>query len=256
MFVNNIDPDILHIGPFSIRFYGIVYALGFLTVTYLLSRAAKEGRIKNLTKDKAENIAVLGILGGIIGARIFHVLTDFHLYKDDILGIFAVWNGGLGYFGGIAGGALAIYWYARRHKISFLEIFDHVSIPLAFITAFGRIANYTNSEIFGPPSGLPWCVVFQRIDDVCRHPAQLYHAAMLFMIGFALIGLSRTRMSKRAGFITAAFIFMYGVSRFIDDIFRIDFSFLIFGLSITQILSIVACMISGYFLLMIIRRKR
>jgi phosphatidylglycerol---prolipoprotein diacylglyceryl transferase len=240
MFVNNINPDILNLGPFSVRFYGIVYALGFLLVAYLLSKEAEKKKIKNLDKEKAVDLTVWALVFGLIGARIFHVLSDFYLYKNNILGIFEIWKGGLGFYGGVAGGILAIYFYCRKHKVNLVHVLDIISLPFPLIIAFGRIANYLNSEHVGFASQLPWCVVFEKVDMICRHPAQIYESLSMFVL-FTILMILHKKFSKKTGFAFWSFITGYGIMRFITDFFRQEQSFYISNLAHTQIISI--CMI-------------
>lgn len=247
MFINNINPDLMNIGPFSIRFYGIVYAVGFLVVYYLLLKAAEKKTIKNLDKDKASDLAVYTMLSGILGARIFHVIADFHLYKDNLLGIFEIWNGGLGFYGGLAGGVLAIFFYCRKHKVDISGVIDTMALPLPLIITFGRIANYMNSEHIGSVSDLPWCVVFQKIDTVCRHPAQIYEAISMFIVFLLLIAAYKL-WRKQRGAITWVFIMGYGIARFTTDYFRETQSAYFFGLAHTQIISLIMAAIGAYFL--------
>ncbi|MBN2368825.1 prolipoprotein diacylglyceryl transferase [Candidatus Woesearchaeota archaeon] len=238
MFVHNIDPNLFTIGPFSVRFYGIVYALGFLLASHLLVKAAENKKIRNLDKEKAMDIAVYAMVGALLGARIFHVITDFHLYRNNLLGMLAIWNGGLGFQGGLIGGMLAAYLYSKKHKINMFRVMDIIVVPLPLVLAFGRMANFLNSEHLGFPTDLPWCVVFQRIDNVCRHPAQLYQSLSQLILFGAMLLLSRTKMSKKAGNLSWSFITGYGVIRFITDFARMNHSFYVFGLSHTQLLSI------------------
>jgi phosphatidylglycerol---prolipoprotein diacylglyceryl transferase len=255
MFVNNINPDILKLGPFSVRFYGIVYALGFLLVAYLLSKEAERKKIKNLDKDKAASIVVYSMVFGLIGARIFHVISDFYLYKNNLIGIFEIWNGGLGFYGGIAGGALAIYFYCRKHKINLFQILDVIALPFPFIVGFGRIANFINSEHIGFPSNLPWCVVFEKIDMVCRHPAQLYESISMFVLFIALLFV-HFRTKKKTGVIFWSFVTGYGVMRFITDFFRQTQSIYILGLAHTQIISIGMVIYGIYSIIRLYRVKK
>jgi phosphatidylglycerol:prolipoprotein diacylglycerol transferase len=243
MFIQNINPDILNIGPFAIRFYGIVYALGFLWVTHVLSKKAERGKIKNLTSEKAVDLVTIGMIAGLIGARLIHVISEFSLYQNNLLDVFAVWKGGLGFHGGLIGGIGAMYLYCRKHKINLLDILDTISVPLALVTAFGRVANFINSEHLGFPSSQPWCVVFQRIDDVCRHPVQIYESITQVAI-FGILLFAGTRKHKR-GMITGLYLVSYAIFRIITDFFRETHAVYMFSLSGSQILCILMIIIGG-----------
>ncbi len=255
MFINNLNPDILNVGPFSIRFYGLVYALGFLLVAYLLSKEAQKKKIKNLDKEKAVDLTVWAMVFGIIGARIFHVLSDFYLYKNNFIGIFEIWKGGLGFYGGIAGGILAVWFYCRKHKVDVFKVFDVMSLPFPLVIAFGRIANFINSEHVGFKTDLPWCVVFEKIDMICRHPVQIYESISMFILFFMLL-IINFRTKKKTGKIFWSFIAGYGVMRFITDFFRQEQSFYFLGLAHTQFISIFMILYGGYKLFKMSRVKK
>ncbi len=258
MFINNINPDLLTIGPFNIRFYGIVYALGFLLVNYVLSKAAENKKIKNLTKERASDLVVWGMVIGLIGARLLHVLLEFNYYFRNPLMIPAIWNGGLAFQGGFAAAILFVYYYCKKHKIKLLDVTDLGALYLPFIIGFGRIANFINSEHLGPISDVGWCVKFIRadygivsnvtqqvIDSVpCRHPIQLYQSLSQFMLFGILLLLGKK--SKKRGAVTFAFVAGYGLIRFVTDFYRTDMASFMLGLSLTQILGLFMFIIGIY----------
>lgn len=244
MFIHNINPDLINIGPFSIRFYGIVYALGFLLVAYMLSKKSK--KIKNLNKDKAFDVVIFGMIFGLIGARIFHVLSDFYLYQDNLIQALYIWKGGLGFQGGLIAALIAVYFYCKKHFIDMFKVLDIVVVPLPLILVFGRIANFINGEHVGFITDLPWCVVFQRVDNLCRHPAQLYQALSQFILFGLMLFLSKTKLSKKTGNLTWSFITGYGLIRLITDFFRSDYHIFYFGLSHTQIINLIMIVIGVY----------
>ncbi len=253
MFINNINPDLINLGPFSIRFYGIVYALGFILIAYILSKQAEKKRIKNLSKDMALDIVIYGMISGLIGARIFHVLSEFSLYKDNLLDMFAIWQGGLGFLGGLITALVFVYYYCRKHNIEALKLLDFVAMPTAFILFFGRIANYINSEHIGYPSNVNWCVAFEKVDAVCRHPAQIYEAISMLILFFILI-LFYNKWKHKTGLLFYHFIAGYGLARFITDYFRQQNIFLL-GLTHTQIISIIMITAGIYYIYKINRKK-
>ncbi len=242
MFLQNINPDIISLGPFSVRFYGIVYALGFLLVNYLLIK--KAGKIKNLTKENASDLVIYIMLFGILGARIVHVLTEWSYYSSNLGEIFAVWQGGLAFHGGLIGGTLAAYFFTKKHKISFLEIMDFIVVPLSIVTAFGRIANFINSEHIGLPSSLPWCVVFLMVDEVCRHPVQIYEAITQFLLFGMMLYFGKQNL--KAGKLTLIYLFSYSLFRFVTDLFRSTYTVFFFGLALSQLVSIAIMAVSAY----------
>jgi phosphatidylglycerol:prolipoprotein diacylglycerol transferase len=254
MFINNISPDLFTLGPLTIRFYGIVYALGFLVTVIILVAQAQKKKIKSLDKDKAVDVLTYGMVFAIIGARLFHVASEFHFYKDNLLDILAVWKGGLGFYGGIFGAILAVYLYCKKHRISPLQVLDIVVVPLPLIIGFGRIANFINSENIGKISDASWCVVFEKVDLVCRHPSQLYEAISMFSLFLVLLVLLNRKMKWKTGSATSLFFIGYGIARFITDIYRENVLYY-FGLSHTQIISLFTVVIGICSLIYFQRRK-
>jgi phosphatidylglycerol---prolipoprotein diacylglyceryl transferase len=249
MFIQNINPDLIKLGPFTIRFYGIVYALGFLAVAYFLSKAAEKKKIKNLDKEKAIDLVTYTMISAILGARIFHVVSDFYLYKNNLLDVFAIWKGGLGWYGGLFGAMLFIFFYCRKHKIDVIRAFDYFSFLLPLIIGFGRIANFINGEHLGFPASsnnVPWCVVFERIDAVCRHTVQLYESLSMFLL-FILLLIIYMKWQDKKGLLFASFLTGYGIARFITDFYRETQSAYFFGLAHTQIISIIMIFIGSYY---------
>jgi prolipoprotein diacylglyceryl transferase len=181
----NASPEIFHLGPFRVRWYGLFFAGGFLAGYKIMAQFyRREGRpVENLS-----NLFVYLLVGTVIGARLGHVL----LYQPDYYlahpwEIFMIWEGGLASHGGFVGVLIAVYLYQKKYReMSFLELADRLAIPAFLAAASIRIGNFLNSEILGAPSNLPWAVVFARIDNIPRHPAMLYEAGVYLGIFSAL----------------------------------------------------------------------
>ena len=239
----DLSPIILGLGPFQIRYYGLVYVFGFLLGLFALFKAKKKGRI-NLEDDDIYGIIFYSIIGVLIGARIFHVIFwNLSYYSQNPIEIFYIWQGGLSFHGGLIGSAIALYLYTRKRKINLMQLADILIIPATFTLALGRIANFINQEILGTITQAPWCVRFLRsIDPInCRHPVQLYASAGRFLLFFILLKLPNP---KKPGFIFWNFIFLIGIGRFLLDFLRDDIKYL--GLSAGQWLSIPMVIISAY----------
>jgi phosphatidylglycerol---prolipoprotein diacylglyceryl transferase len=245
MFIHNLDPVLMQIGPIAIRYYSLVYIFGVLITMYLLSK--KTDKVKNLSRQRAENMVIWGTVAGLVGARLFHVLSEIHLYIQRPLEIFAIWQGGLGFFGGLLGGIIFGVYYCRKHDINVWQIFDIVVIPLPLIIGLGRLANFINSEHVGFAADVPWCVVFPRVDMLCRHPAQIYEAISMFLL-FGAVLLAYRLWKKKSSATFWVFITAYGIARFITDFFRAEQSFYLLGLSHTQFLSL-GMVMAGIFML-------
>ncbi len=236
MFVNNIDPVLFKIGFFEIRYYGLVYLLGFLLVFYTLKKNKKE---LNLTDDNIYDLLLYLFFGVIFGARLFYFIFDepFTLINEP-LEFFKIWHGGMSFFGSLIGVLLSGFFYCKRKQIDFFKLGDYLVIPTTIALIFGRIANFINGEIVGTVTNLPWCVLFEGYSD-CRHPYQIYASFSHFIL---LLILFRTRKIKtKNGVLLINFIIFYSVLRVITDFFRDEPKF--FGLTIWQLFSIVFAII-------------
>jgi len=248
MFVNNIDPVLVHLDFISsglgIRYYGLIYALGFLVTYFFLQNQKK---FLKLTADQIDKLFLYILVGDIIGAR----LLDFVFYRPltlftNPLEIFKVWNGGLSFHGGLIGIVLAIYLFSRKYKTSTYKITDTIVIPAAIVLFFGRIANFINSELVGRVTSLPWGVNFNNENIsgklIYRHPSQLYEAIKnIFIFGtLFLIKLNEDKhKSYKEGFRTWIFILLYGLLRIITNIWRDEPTWFFNTLGTGQVLSLI-----------------
>jgi prolipoprotein diacylglyceryl transferase len=194
----------IHLGSFHLplHVYGLMIALGVLAAIWLSrKRWASWGYDPDLVID----LAYWGVPGGLIGARLYHVVTDYNrLYVHDFWGIFKIWDGGLGIPGGILGGVLAGYLCARRHKAPVPNLLDMVAPALPLAQAIGRFGNYFNQELYGRPTTLPWGL---HIDAAHRpvdligvttfHPTFAYEAAWNLMLMGVLLAIDRNRGTGR-----------------------------------------------------------
>lgn len=192
------------VGRFSIplHVYGLMIALGVLAAVWLSrKRWARWGNDPDLVID----LAYWGVPGGLIGARLYHVVTDYNrLYVHNFMGIFKIWDGGLGIPGGILGGVFAGYLCARRHKASVVDLLDMVAPALPLAQAIGRFGNYFNQELFGRPTDLPWAL---RIDPAHRpvtyfgsptfHPTFAYEALWNLSLVGVLLAIDHHRGTDR-----------------------------------------------------------
>jgi len=248
MFVQNIDPTLLHLGPFEIRYYGLVYVIGFLLVWFILDKNKKELK---LTKQQVENLIIYLILGVVIGSRLFEVIFwEPAYYLANPLKIFAFWQGGMSFHGGFMGAIFVVYYFCKKHKLSFAKLADILVIPAVFILALGRIANFINSELVGTITNARWCVQFPGYEG-CRHPVQLYGAAGRFLLFGYLLALKKLNKWK-PGFLFWNFVLFIGIGRFVIDFLRDESRLL--GLSMGQYLSIALVLVASYILLKYYRK--
>ena len=259
MFIHNINPVLLSIGPLNIRYYGLVYAVGFLAAYLLFRWLAKKGEIKNFTAEKADIFILYVIIGAIAGARI--LLFVFYHPQTLIanpLEVFMLWHGGMSFHGGIIGAVAAGLLFCKKHKVNFYKLADFAVLPLSFFLVFGRIANFINGELVGIKTSVPWCVVFPKVDNACRHPSQLYEAIknlFMFLVLSILYFSKELKKKLKDGVICWLFVLMYGVLRFIITFWREDPTYFL-GLSGGQCLSLAMAVISIAFLFKITRNKK
>lgn len=245
MWVHNINPTLLELGPFQIRWYGIIFVLGFIIAFLVLLKAAEKKNIQNFQKEDAYNLLLWLIVGIILGSRLFEILFYNPIYYlRNPSEIIAVWHGGLSFHGGLVGAVIVGLIYSRKKKIKFYDLADLLAIPAAIALAFGRIGNFINGELWGTKTNLPWCVSFPEAEG-CRHPYQLYESAKNFIVFLVLLALSKKQ--RKPGFIFWHFILLYAVGRFLLDFYRVgEFYFL--GIQTGQWLCIAMIIAAGIFI--------
>src|SRR3989344_5929412 len=241
MFINNINPTLLQLGPFEIRYYGIIFALGFLITLFYLKWQVKKKNI-DLNNEQIDNLIFYTIIGAVVFARIFHIVFwEPRFYFNNPLEIIKLWKGGLAFYGGVTGVVIAVVYFCKKNKLSFLKIMDFISIPAIFGLALGRIANFTNSELYGPVTNLPWCVQFNGVEG-CRHPYQIYSAIKRFLIVIYLVSIDQSK--HKDGFVFASGLVLISIGRFLLDFLREDI--LVLSLTPGQYLSLIAFVIGIY----------
>ncbi len=214
-----IDPEIIRIGPLAIRWYGLMYLLGFLAVFFLGRYQLKERGLQELYPH-LENVLFWGGLGLIVGARLGHVFFYYpEYYLRHPWEIPAIWHGGMSFHGGLLGAVLAGGLYAYRHRLSFFWWADILVVPAPIGLGLGRIGNFINGELFGRPTDLPWAMIFPAGGPVPRHPSQLYEALGEGLLLFLILWRVR-RKDWPTGYKLALFLVLYGIIRFFIEFFR------------------------------------
>lgn len=217
VFEHTLNPVIVDLGPLEIRWYGLMWALGFLVLYWYIRKAAREGLIK-LTNDEIDSLLVWLTIGTLLGARLFEVfIWEWQYYSANPAEIIMIWHGGLSFHGGLVGAIIAGYWFCRRKKIPFLNLCDVCFVPVTLGLMFGRIGNFINGELWGRITSLPWAFKFPGAEGY-RHPSQLYEAAYSLL----LFGILWTVRKKKwtNGSVFALFLMLYAVFRFIAEYFR------------------------------------
>ncbi len=220
------SPVIFQIGPFALRWYGLMYVTATLVGVWLV-RKETERKGLSITHDEIMNFAMIVMFAGIAGGRIYFVLFNWDFYGKFPAEIPQVWHGGLAIHGGLIGGGLAGWLYLRRRPIPFLQFADAVAPAIVLGQAFGRFGNFMNGDAHGMPTTMPWGVVFppvsiagRQFPDIATHPVMLYELG-LNLIWFLV--LSRLRfMPHRPGFLFCLYFVLYSVGRAAVSGFRAD----------------------------------
>lgn len=253
------DPVAVHlVGPLAIRWYGLMYLIGF-GLLWLAGRYAIKTRPHGkMTAAQLDDLFFYGILGVILGGRLGYVLFyKLGDYLAEPWKIFYVWEGGMSFHGGFIGVVAAILWYARARKLDWLTITDFIAPLVPLGLAAGRLGNFINAELWGRPTDVPWAMIFPHIDRVPRHPSQLYEFALEGVVLFIVLWWFAAKPRPR-GAVSAMFLLCYGVFRFAVEFTREPDSFLgllALGLSMGQWLSLPMVM-AGLLMLVWAGRRR
>jgi phosphatidylglycerol:prolipoprotein diacylglycerol transferase len=250
MFTWSPDPVFFSIGELHIRWYGLLFSLAFLSsfaVMVWIFRREKKG------DELLNRLFLFVFVGVVVGARLGHCFFySPEYYLTHPLEILEVWKGGLASHGAAAGILLAILLFVRATPgVSFYWVTDRVSVVIPLAAIFVRLGNFMNSEILGLPASVPWAVIFARVDDIPRHPVQLYEATSYLIIFAIMIIAYRRGIAARTGRLTGMMVALLFAMRFFLEFFKTGQSTLDPSMPITmgQLLS-VPLVLFGLWLLM------
>jgi phosphatidylglycerol:prolipoprotein diacylglycerol transferase len=258
------DPVAIHIGSFGIHWYGLMYLLGFVVFIWLgrkrlrtlrISRSPlpnppplhgrgdeREGQF-SIPDDKfLDDLLFYGVLGVVLGGRLGEVLFyNPGYYFSHPFKILAVWEGGMSFHGGFLGVLAAMVLFAHSRKIQWLALMDFIAPLVPPGLAFGRLGNFINGELWGRPTDVPWAMIFPQVDNIPRHPSQLYEFALEGVALFTLLWLFSSK-PRPMGAVSGLFLIGYGSFRFIGEFTRNPddgiFGLMTFGISMGQWLSL------------------
>jgi len=252
------DPIAAHLGPLAVRWYGLMYLVGFLLVLVMGRYRIRTQPWRGWSVRDLDDMLFLGVLGVVLGGRLgyilFYKLSD---YLHEPLHILYVWEGGMSFHGGFLGVVLAMVWFAHSRAKSWMAVTDFIAPLCPLGLGAGRIGNFINAELWGRPTDVPWAMIFPNVDNQPRHPSQLYEFALEGLALFALLWWFSSR-PRPAGAVSGLFLLGYGSARFLVEYTREPDSFLgllAFGFSMGQWLSL-PMVLAGVGLLLWSYRKR
>ena len=254
---HDIDPVFLNIGGIQLRWYGLMYMLGFIVAYFIMRRLVRQ-RPLPLSRDDIYDLLFYLILGLMGGGRIGYVLFyDIGTYLENPLSIVAIWQGGMSFHGGLIGMTLAAILIVRKKGWKFWEIADLTAVAVPIGLGLGRIGNFINGELYGRASTLPWAMVFSDGGGVARHPSQLYEA---LLEGLALFLIVRWvyHLNLRPGAALWTMVSVYGLFRFSVEFLREPDAHIGFDLgpfTRGQLLSFPMLLVGTYFLVRTLRQE-
>jgi len=245
MFTNNFDPVAFQIFSFEIRWYSLAYIAGIiLGWLYCKKKIIKDKVLFNLFDDFISYLIIGIILGGRLGYALFY---NLNYYLENPIEILMVWNGGMSFHGGLIGVIIASFFFSNKYNMSHFIFLDLVALTAPIGIFFGRIANFINSELYGRATDVPWSVQFVIIDNIKRHPSQLYEALLEGIVLFFILGyFFNKNYLKKPGQISGLFLIFYSLFRFFAEYFRSpdpQIGYLILNLTLGQLISAAFLMI-------------
>lgn len=252
------NPNVISIGGLNIRWYSLAYLVGVIFVLKFTKYYDKKFDLKLGDEKFYDDLVFYEVFGIVIGGRIGYCLIyNFREIVKSPLKIFAIWEGGMSFHGGLLGVILASYYVCKKYKMAFFRLTDVISISAPIALFLGRLANFVNLELYGRPTTAPWGMVFPTADNLVRHPSQLYEAFFEGIVLFALmLYVTKKYQLKTDGLNSSVFLIFYGVFRIFCEFFREpdrQIGFLFNNITLGQLLSIFSVVFGV--LIIIIRRK-
>ena len=253
-----LDPVLISLGPFAIRWYALAYILGIVLGWRLVRRIVQRPgwRVKPEAVDDLVFYVTLGvILGGRLGYVLFYQPDH---YLDRPLELLAVWRGGMSFHGGLIGVLVATFLFARRRELAFFELTDALAVVTPIGLFLGRLANFVNAELWGRMTDVPWGVIFPAAGAVPRHPSQLYEAGLEGLVLFAVMlwAARGPHPPEDCGKLSGIFLVGYALARICGELFRepdVQIGYLAGGVTMGQLLSLPMLLFG---LLLILRARR
>ena len=224
MIVHNFDPILIDFGIIQIRWYSIAYVFGILAGWWygriLIKKQVPSINQKNYIEGFDDLIGYI-IIGVIVGGRLGYVFFyNPTYYFENVSEIFRLWKGGMSFHGGLVGVILSTYIYGKLKGFNYKIYFDTISCVAPIGIFLGRIANFINGELYGTPTEKPWGIIFPKIDNIARHPSQIYEALLEGVVLFIILNFFVGKKNFNNGVISLLFLILYGIFRIISEQFR------------------------------------
>jgi phosphatidylglycerol:prolipoprotein diacylglycerol transferase len=240
MFINNFDPVAFYFFSLEIRWYSLAYIFGItLGWIYAKKYLINDKLILNIFDDLITYLIIGIILGGRLGYIIFY---NFEYYLNNLTEIFMLWKGGMSFHGGLAGIVLSTIFFSKKNNINPFTFLDLIAVVAPIGIFLGRMANFLNSELYGKETEIFWSVIYAKVDNLTRHPSQIYEAVFEGLILFLILNFFvKKKLLYKKGLISSYFLIFYSLFRFLLEFFREpdpQIGYLIIGMTMGQILSL------------------
>ena len=239
MFINNFDPVAIEIFSLEIRWYSLSYIIGILIGWYL----AKKFFVSKNIYHRFDDYITFVIIGLILGGRLGYVLFyNLNFYINNPFDILKLWQGGMSFHGGVLGIIIASIIFAKKNDDNFFEYLDVVALVSPIGIFFGRISNFINSELYGSITNVPWAVTFIQVDNLPRHPSQLYEALLEGLILFLILIYFKNKFLNKPGLISGLFLIFYSIFRFFVEFYRVpdeQLGYIFLNLSMGQVIIVI-----------------
>ncbi|GAB4392119.1 MAG: prolipoprotein diacylglyceryl transferase [Gammaproteobacteria bacterium] len=244
-----INPIAFHLGPLPVRWYGLMYLIGFAAAWWLAYRQTLSSR-STWNRDQVADLICFAAYGVILGGRLGYVLFyEFSAFIKQPWIVIKIWQGGMSFHGGLIGVILAMLWFARKYRKTFLEVTDFIAPLVPIGLGAGRLGNFINGELWGRVTQVPWAMVFPHVDKQLRHPSPLYEFLLEGVVLFIVLQLYKLQPRPR-GAISGLFLLLYGVFRFTIEFVRqpdMQLGFIAFDwMTMGQLLSIPMILVGSY----------
>ncbi len=263
MIIHNFDPVLIDFGFIQIRWYSLAYIFGILLGWWygksIIKSQVKDNQQKKYIESFDDLIGYI-IIGIILGGRLGYILFYNPIfYFENLLEIVKIWKGGMSFHGGLIGVILSIFVFSKNKNLNFRIYFDTIACVAPIGIFFGRTANFINGELYGKPTQMMWGTVFPQVDNIPRHPSQIYEAFLEGILLFILLNIYLRKKNLGHGSVSLLFLILYGIFRLISEQFRQPDEHLgyIYGfLSMGSLLSCIMILLGSFFLLKFIRNEK